>query len=213
MSGTVARSDIGLYRDDGLGVMKGIGKPEIERRKKKIIHIFKKHGLNITVSTGMSSVDYLDVEFEFDLKNNSFKPYRKAGNEPIYVHKQSNHPQSILKQIPKSIAHRLSDNSSSETIYQRAAPDYTKALELGGFTENLEYCPERPARRNRKRKVIWFNPPYSANVKTNIGREFLKLIRIHFHDRHVFHSIFHKHSVKLSYSCTKNISLIMNSRK
>ena len=208
LSSTITRSDIGLYRDDGLGVMRGIGKPEIERRKKKIIQIFKKHDLKITVSTGMTAVDYLDLEF--DLKFNSFKPYRKPGSEPIYVHKHSNHPPSILKQIPKNIAHRLSDNSSNQAIYQRAAPDYVKALQQGGFNDNLEYSAERPARRNRKRKVIWFNPPYSASVKTNIGREFLRLIRTHFHGRHAFRSIFNRHSVKLSYSCTKNMASIIN---
>ena len=29
------------------------------------------------------------------------------------------------------------------------------------------------SRRNRQRKTNWFNPPYSMNVQTNIGREFL----------------------------------------
>ena len=27
-----------------------------------------------------------------------------------------------------------------------------------------------------KRQVLWYNPPYNANVDTNIGKEFLKLI-------------------------------------
>ena len=71
----IEKSDIGLYRDDGLGVMRRLGKPEINRRKKKIIAIFKKHKLDITVSKDMVSVDYLDVEF--NLKNNTFKPYKK----------------------------------------------------------------------------------------------------------------------------------------
>ena len=28
------------------------------------------------------------------------------------------------------------------------------------------------SRKNRQRNIIWFNPPYSMNVQTNIGREF-----------------------------------------
>ena len=28
-------------------------------------------------------------------------------------------------------------------------------------------------KKNRKRNMTWFNPPYSANVKTNLGKEFL----------------------------------------
>ena len=48
------------------------------------------------------------------------------------------------------------------------------------------------------------------NVKTNIGREFLRLLRTHFHRLHRFRKIFNKNTVKLSYSCTKNISSIIS---
>ena len=36
------------------------------------------------------------------------------------------------------------------------------------------------ARRNRNGKVVWFNPPYSQNVKTAISELFIKLVRKHF---------------------------------
>ena len=74
----------------------------------------------------------------------------------------------------------------------------------------MNYCPERPARRTRRRKIIWYNPPFAGHVKTNIGKEFLKLIKSHFHERHAFNKIFNKHSVKLSYSCTKNVASIIS---
>ena len=188
--------------------MKRCGGPEIERRKKAIIQIFKRHGLNITVETGLKVVDYLDVEF--DLRNNLYKPYRKPDNEPLYVNKNSNHPPSVLKQIPKGIARRLSEISSSEEIFKQTAPMYEAALRKSGFNEKLEYCAEQPRRRRRKRKVIWFNPPFSKSVKTNIGKEFLRLLRIHFHRQHAFRKIFNKNTVKLSYSCTKNIASIIS---
>ena len=92
------KNDIGLYRDDGLGIMKRIGGPEIERRKKKIIQIFKQHRLSITIETDLHTVQYLDVEF--DLKNNLYKPYRKPNNDPLYINVKSNHPPNIIKQIP-----------------------------------------------------------------------------------------------------------------
>ena len=31
--------------------------------------------------------------------------------------------------------------------------------------------------KQRKRKIIWYNPPYSANIKIKIGKTFLKLIK------------------------------------
>ena len=62
----IDNSDVGLYRDDGLGVLRNIGKPEIERRKKRIIQIFKNCGLGITIMTSLQLVQYLDVEFDVE---------------------------------------------------------------------------------------------------------------------------------------------------
>ena len=141
ISKVIEQADIGLYRDDGLGVMRRIGKPEIERRKKKIIQIFKQHKLSITVSSGMTSVDYLDLEF--DLKRKIYSPYKKPNSEPLYVHKDSNHPPSVLRQIPNGIARRLSDTSANKEIFDKAAPEYEQALQNSGFKVKLEYIPER----------------------------------------------------------------------
>jgi len=156
----------------------------------------------------MHTVDYLDIEF--DLKKNSYKPFKKPNNEPLSVHKESNHPPSVLRPIPKGIARRLSDVSASQDILQEAAPVYEEALKKSGFDEKLEYQPERQQRRNRRRKIIWYNPPFSGNVATNIGKEFLKLLKTHFHERHEFRKIFNRHTVKLSYSCTKNMATIIS---
>ena len=35
------RSAVGLYRDDGLGVLKNISGPQIDRKRKKITAVFK----------------------------------------------------------------------------------------------------------------------------------------------------------------------------
>ena len=34
--------------------------------------------------------------------------------------------------------------------------------------------------RKRNRNIIWFNPPFSKNVATKIGRYFLNLLGKHF---------------------------------
>ena len=39
----------------------------------------------------------------------------------------------------------------------------------GDFKENIKCSPNQPKQRNTKRQIIWFNPPYSVNVKTNVG--------------------------------------------
>ena len=72
----------------------------------------------------------------FDLYNNSYKPYRKPNNKPIYINKQSNHPPNILKQLSKSIAKRISDTSSSKDIFDKSI--YQNALCESGFKEDLK---------------------------------------------------------------------------
>ena len=64
-------------------------------------------------------------------------------------------------------------------------------------------------KKKRKRNIIWYNPPYPANVKTSIGKIFFKLLNKHFPRGHNFYKIFNKDTVKLSYSSTKNMALFI----
>ena len=66
-------------------------------------------------------------------------------------------------------------------------------------------------KRNRKRRVIWFNPPYNKNVTTNIARRFLSLIDHHFPKHHRYHKLFNRTTVKCSYSCMSNMASIISS--
>ena len=61
-----------------------------------------------------------------------------------------------------------------------------------------------------KRKIIWFNPPYSKNVSTKVGNQFLKLINKHFPQYHKFYKLFNKNTVKISYSCMPKMENIIN---
>ena len=66
-------------------------------------------------------------------------------------------------------------------------------------------------KRNRSRKIIWFNPPFNKDVSTNIAKIFLKLIDKHFPRSHVLHKLFNRNNLKVSYSCTENIGSIIKS--
>ena len=61
------------------------------------------------------------------------------------------------------------------------------------------------SRRNRNRKAIWLNPPYSQNVKTNIGKLLIKLLRKHFPKDSKYHKISNLNTLKLNYCCTTNV--------
>ena len=163
----------------------------------------------------LKTVDFLDVRF--DLVNNTYQPYRKPNNEPVYIHKQPNHPPNILKELPKSINKRISDISCDENVFNNAKLTYEKALNNSGFTETFSYIKpsdqninNREAKKKRKRKIIWYNPPFSLNVKTNVGKLFFKILRKNFPKTNSLSKIFNKNTVKISYSCTRNVKSIIS---
>ena len=204
---------IGLYRDDGLGIFESLSGPQIEREKKNIFKVFKMCGLSIIVTTNITSVDSLDVTF--NLNNESYQPFRKPNNETKYIDISSNHPPQVLKQLQKSIEKRLSEISSTKQIFEifdNSKHLYEKALQESGFKEKLCYqqkdvnANSNRNKKKRQRKIIWFNPPFSKSVKTNLGKEFFKLLKRHFPKCHKMSKIFNKNTVKLSYSCCRNIS-------
>ena len=71
--------------------------------------------------------------------------------------------------------------------------------------------PTANAQQNHKRKVIWYNPPWNTNVKTNLGRKFINIINRCFPKEHPLHKTFNKHTLKFSYSCMANIKSIISS--
>ena len=66
-------------------------------------------------------------------------------------------------------------------------------------------------KRNRQRNIIWFNPPFSRAVSTNVGKRFLQLLRHHFPPSNKLHKIFNKNTVKVRYCCTQNVASIIKS--
>ena len=65
-------------------------------------------------------------------------------------------------------------------------------------------------KRPRNRKFIYFNPPYSINVKTNIGARFLKLLDKHFPPGSPLYPILNRKKVKLSYRCLPNFKTFIS---
>ena len=98
-----------LYRDDGMGAVKG-NKQDVERLTKKLYSIFQDTGLRITTEGGTKTIDFLDVVF--NLEDGSYCPYVKPNTSTKYVSCESSHPDVILKKIPTGVAKRLSTNSS-----------------------------------------------------------------------------------------------------
>ena len=210
----VGIDNIGLYRDDGLAILKNATGPVSERIKKNIISIFQRHGLKIIAETNLVQTDFLDVTM--NLETGRFWPFRKPNDQPLYIHRLSNHPPTIKKQLPSMLAKRLSELSYDRSEFEKATPIYKEAMLKSGYQQQLEHFDKTKTKKKklRKRNVIWFNPPYSDNVETNIGKKFLQLLTKHFPPNHRLHKICNKFNVKVSYSCMPNMkSIISNHNK
>ena len=211
------KKNFGLYRDDGLGVLRNTSEPEADRKHKCIIKIFKECGLCISCEVCKKIVDFLDVRF--NLNKHTYEPYRKPNNEPVHINKQSKHPPNIIPDIPKAISKLLTNISCNKSVFDRNVDIYQAALKKWGFDGKIIYndqsepannlnIEEENQARKRKRAIIWYNPPYSMNMKTNIVKTFFKLLQKHFPPTHHMYTMFNKNKIKISYSCFANIGSI-----
>ena len=208
LSTVLEKSEVGLYRDDGLAIVRNMSAQQADQLRKRIIKVFHDIGFDIEIQINLKVVDFLDITF--DLNHETYKPYKKPNDTLMYINTSSNHPPQVIKQIPLSISKRLSDNSLDENIFNEAKDVYQKALKENGYTSELKFVPKKNEKRNRKRNIIWFNPPFSKNVETNIAKKFLQLIDKYFPQSNNLHKIFNRNTLKVSYGTTENMMQIIN---
>ena len=146
LSSIVDKESVGLYRDDGLGVLRNLSGPQTERKRKAILKVFKDCGLRIKIQVNLRIVNFLDVQLNLD--SSTCQPYRKPDNNPVYVNKNYNQPTTVLKQLPKSIEKRISDILSNENVFTQSIPTYQDAFRKSGFTEQLKYIASDNDREN-----------------------------------------------------------------
>ena len=193
---------IGLYSDDGLAATTLTPK-ETERIKKQICNVFKNNNLKITIEANKKVIYFLDVTL--GMNTEKCKAYAKPTNTPLNVNSKSNHPPSIIKNIPESVNRRLSEISSDAGVFDEAAKPYQEALGKSGYSFKLKFKSPQTSlpTHNRSRNIIWFNLPYNRNVKSNIQRQFLRLIDQSFPVGNKLRKIFNRNTLKLSYSCMR----------
>ena len=196
-----------LYRDDLLAVVNKSARL-VDRLRKDVVKLFQSLGLKVTTEINIRSTDFLDVTL--NLEDGSHRPFRKDNRIPVYIDSRSNHPPVVKKNLPKMIGKRISDLSSNAEIFEKEKPIYQEALKNAGFKEELKYEKTQKTRR-RRRSILWFNPPWSDTVKTNIGSQFLKLVDKHFKDDDFLGYHFNRQKIKISYSTMPNIKRIITS--
>ena len=199
-----------MYRDDGLAYFENISGPQAEKIRKDVIKIFKqKFDLNITSKTNLKIVNFLDVTL--NLSTGKYQPYNKPDNDPLYIDVNSDHPPNITKNLPDSISKRIKKLSSDEHVFNSTKDLYNNTQKNSGYKQNIKFQHNVPVevqkrKNNRGRKIIWFNPPYSCSVATDIGKKFFLLLDKHFPKTHKFYKIFNRNNFKVSYSSMQNIS-------
>ena len=69
------KSNFGIYRDDGLALLRNLNGQETDKVRKNIIRVFKDIGFSLEIETNLKEVDFLDVSL--NLRNGTYRPYKK----------------------------------------------------------------------------------------------------------------------------------------
>ena len=94
-------------------------------------------------------------------------------------------PPTIYRKLLSSYKHQQPKDFPKIYQVQKSLTkvEYENALENSEYHSiNLNYTQitENHRKRNRSRNIIWFNPPHSQNVITNVAKRFLNLLDHYF---------------------------------
>ena len=95
------KSNFGIYRDDGLALLRNLNEQETDKVRKNIIRVFKNIGFSLEIETNLKEIDFLDVSL--NLRNGTYRPYKRPNDRVLYIQSLSNHPPNVIKQISNSI--------------------------------------------------------------------------------------------------------------
>ena len=145
----VGSNNIGLYRDDGLAILKNASGPSSERIKKRIINFFQHHGLKRTAETNLVQTNFLDVTL--DQRWGRYWPFRKPNDQPLYIHRLSKHPPVIKKQLPLMLATRLSQLATARNFPMQSRSTKRLCIEadtLVSWSMQITLTPRKRRRGN-----------------------------------------------------------------
>ena len=97
------------------------------------------------------------------------------------------------------VSRRITDISCNKEYFYTVLA-YDNALKFTGFNENIQFTSTLPPGKYRNRNILWFNSPYSVNLKTKTGRIFLRHIDKHFPRHHKNCNLFNRNNIKIRYS-------------
>ena len=97
-------------------------------------------GFKIEISFNINIANSLDVTL--NLSDNYYRSFLKTNQYPSYINVNSNHPSSIIKQVPKAVNTNISRLSSNKKILHESSKMYIEAIKNSGFKEEFTYLKE-----------------------------------------------------------------------
>ena len=88
-------------------------------------------------------------------------------------------------------------NSSNQEILNIAKVEYEDAPTELGYNVDLKHTNNiSEKQKTRNRNIIWFKPPLSKLISTNLAKTFVQLVTKHFPRNHKLHKMFNGNTVK-----------------
>ena len=166
----MTKNSIGLYRGDGLALLKNINGHRSGKIRQEFHQLFKESGLSLETKCNLNIVNYLDITL--DLNTGTYKPYRKTNDEILYNYAKSNHPANIINQLPISIGNRLSNLSSNSGIFHEASKHYQNILNQSDMITNFNRSENKSkSSKNSKRNIVWFSCPFQKKSSTTSSKQ------------------------------------------
>ena len=129
------KSEVGLYREDGLIYLENANGPFISKIEKALHRIFKRNQLKISVEQKGYTVNFLNVTLSTMVLINYTRSLTTTSST-LAGHLTT--PPCIPRNIPSSIEKRLNTISSSEAEFNEAKTDYERALGNAGYSKELK---------------------------------------------------------------------------
>ena len=193
LANIIFKINTGLYCDDGVVVLRSMNAERIDKIGKIIITM---------------SQEVLDVRF--NLISGLYTPYKKPNGNLLYINALSDHIPQIVKQLTNSINKKLCGNSDNEQVFNTVKLVYKNALLKSGYKSSIKFSEANHHYNSKKtQKMIWFNPPFSQTVKTNVPKLFFRLLDKHFPKSHLLYKTFIRNTIIVSYSYMNNVLQII----
>ena len=93
---------------------------------------------------------------------------------------------------------RINGLSKNKQLFDKCKPTYNQILRASGFKQSLNFELKTkvvPRKRNRKRKIIYYNPPFDISVKQNLRNLFYDLINKYFPTEHPSSKFYNNKSI------------------